>query len=409
MTGAYPSSKDSPSLAIGFLILLASVIPAPRSPTFQSLGAHPPLSLSQVLELSNCTFTGPLPTSLSSFLSLSSLSIALNSITGTIPEGLFSPSMASLRSVRLNNNRLSGALPPSLSSPPPLLSELWLHGNQLTGTIPSDIASPSSPLSSLRLSANNLVGFVPPSLGSAPNLSDLQLRQNRLVGPIPSFLSSFPASSYSQNGFCTSQPGVDCDAQTMALLLFLQGQQFPPAIAATWQGASPCGTGWIGVGCRNSSHVTSLMLPRQGLQGSISPSLSNLTDLQVIQLPDNNISGSVPDSLASLSSLQLLNLTNNDLSGVLPMFPPSVKLEAAENQFSTSPPSTPSSPSSPFPSQSPPPSSSSSSPPLTIGLIAAIAVAGAAVVAALLFAGCWFLCMRTRVGPVAGAAAASKE
>ncbi|EAY80119.1 hypothetical protein OsI_35291 [Oryza sativa Indica Group] len=79
---------------------------------------------------------------------------------------------------------------------------------------------------------------------------------------------------------------------------------------------------WEGVKCRVKAphRVISLDLSGQGLVGSISPSLGNLTFLRYINLQENLIAGQIPLSLGHLHHLKDLYLSNNTLQGQIPDF-----------------------------------------------------------------------------------------
>jgi HYR domain-containing protein/Leucine Rich Repeat (LRR) protein len=65
-------------------------------------------------------------------------------------------------------------------------------------------------------------------------------------------------------------------------------------------------------------YVTHLDRDGVNASGSISPSLSTLTNLQSLFLSDNHFSGTIPSSIGSLSSLTQLGLGNNQLTGQIP-------------------------------------------------------------------------------------------
>uniref|UniRef100_A0A0D3HIT0 Receptor kinase-like protein Xa21 n=1 Tax=Oryza barthii TaxID=65489 RepID=A0A0D3HIT0_9ORYZ len=79
---------------------------------------------------------------------------------------------------------------------------------------------------------------------------------------------------------------------------------------------------WEGVKCRVKAphRVISLDLRGQGLVGSISPSLGNLTFLRYLFLQENLLAGQIPLSLGHLHHLKDLYLSNNTLQGEIPDF-----------------------------------------------------------------------------------------
>ncbi|XP_070660820.1 LRR receptor-like serine/threonine-protein kinase IOS1 [Malus domestica] len=96
-------------------------------------------------------------------------------------------------------------------------------------------------------------------------------------------------------------------------------------IEKNWQG-DPCNPqvySWEGLNCsyhgNDPPRIISLNLSSSGLEGEISPSLSNLTMIQTLDLSNNNLRGSIPEILSELPTLNVLNLENNNLTGSIPV------------------------------------------------------------------------------------------
>ncbi|GMH14978.1 hypothetical protein Nepgr_016819 [Nepenthes gracilis] len=101
---------------------------------------------------------------------------------------------------------------------------------------------------------------------------------------------------------------------------------------STWDFASPDPCSFSGVTCSPSSslsptistlRVTVLALGTglsnsPGLAGSLSPALSNLTELTQLILFPGFVTGPIPPQLSRLTNLRVLSLTNNRLTGPLP-------------------------------------------------------------------------------------------
>ncbi|CAL4964208.1 unnamed protein product [Urochloa decumbens] len=88
---------------------------------------------------------------------------------------------------------------------------------------------------------------------------------------------------------------------------------------ASWnESTSYCS--WEGVTCntRHQQRVVSIYLSSQGLVGTISPAIGNLTFLRSLNLSSNSLQGEIPPSIGSLHRLQSLDLTNNTLTGGIP-------------------------------------------------------------------------------------------
>ncbi|KAK3424382.1 hypothetical protein EUGRSUZ_F01162, partial [Eucalyptus grandis] len=76
---------------------------------------------------------------------------------------------------------------------------------------------------------------------------------------------------------------------------------------------------WYGVTCgRRHRRVTVLELSSQGLSGSISPHVGNLSFLRKMWLPTNNLGHEIPSQVGQLRCLHFLVLENNSLIGEIP-------------------------------------------------------------------------------------------
>ncbi|KAG8384548.1 hypothetical protein BUALT_Bualt04G0129300 [Buddleja alternifolia] len=113
-----------------------------------------------------------------------------------------------------------------------------------------------------------------------------------------------------------SPKGVNFEVQ--ALMGIKSGLRDPHGVLDNWDGdaVDPCS--WTMVTCSSESLVIGLGTPSQNLSGTLSPSIGNLTNLQIILLQNNNITGLIPSELGRLSKLQTLDLSNNIFSGKIP-------------------------------------------------------------------------------------------
>ncbi|CAL5351468.1 hypothetical protein CsSME_00038833 [Camellia sinensis var. sinensis] len=76
---------------------------------------------------------------------------------------------------------------------------------------------------------------------------------------------------------------------------------------------------WAGVSCgRHHQRVTALNLESRNLEGSISPSIGNLSFLRIINLSNNSFQGEIPREMGRLFRLQVLNLNGNLFGGQIP-------------------------------------------------------------------------------------------
>ncbi|KAI3704360.1 hypothetical protein L1987_74578 [Smallanthus sonchifolius] len=114
-------------------------------------------------------------------------------------------------------------------------------------------------------------------------------------------LASFFLHGYSQS--------ITIDAASMLSLK----QALNPGPSLDWSDPDPCK--WARVGCSDEQRVTRIQIGHQNLQGTLPPTLKNLTQLERLELQHNNISGPLP-TITGLSSLQVLMLSNNMFTSI---------------------------------------------------------------------------------------------
>uniref|UniRef100_A0A453TB15 Receptor kinase-like protein Xa21 n=1 Tax=Aegilops tauschii subsp. strangulata TaxID=200361 RepID=A0A453TB15_AEGTS len=109
------------------------------------------------------------------------------------------------------------------------------------------------------------------------------------------------------------------DGDERALQAFKERISDHSGALASWnRSISYCA--WEGVTCsrRHRSRVVALDLNSQGLAGTISPAIGNLTFLQMLNLSFNPLYGEIPPSIGSLRRLKYLGLQGNMITGVIP-------------------------------------------------------------------------------------------
>ncbi|PSS30550.1 Protein NSP-INTERACTING KINASE 1 like [Actinidia chinensis var. chinensis] len=119
----------------------------------------------------------------------------------------------------------------------------------------------------------------------------------------------------SANGML-SPKGVNFEVQ--ALMGIKASLEDPHGVLENWDGDSVDPCSWTMVTCSAESLVIGLGTPSQNLWGTLSPSIGNLTNLQIVLLQNNNITGSIPAEIGRLSKLHTLDLSNNFFDGEVP-------------------------------------------------------------------------------------------
>ena len=85
-----------------------------------------------------------------------------------------------------------------------------------------------------------------------------------------------------------------------------------------WSPNTPI-TQWEGVAVYGDPRrVQALTLTNKGLDGSLSPSLGQLSALQTLRIRQNRLTGAIPAELAGMTSLWLIDLSRNMLTGSVP-------------------------------------------------------------------------------------------
>ncbi|URE26591.1 hypothetical protein MUK42_07160 [Musa troglodytarum] len=113
-----------------------------------------------------------------------------------------------------------------------------------------------------------------------------------------------------------SPKGVNYEVQ--ALMGVKASLKDPHSVLENWDQDSVDPCSWTMVTCSPENLVIGLGSPSQNLSGTLSPSIGNLTNLEIILLQNNNISGPIPQEIGRLSQLRTLDLSNNYFTGDIP-------------------------------------------------------------------------------------------
>ncbi|KAF8026927.1 hypothetical protein BT93_F3422 [Corymbia citriodora subsp. variegata] len=120
--------------------------------------------------------------------------------------------------------------------------------------------------------------------------------------------------------FCFNQiSSTTNETDRLALLTFKAGIAGDPfGVLNSWNNSIGL-CEWYGVTCgRRHRRVTVLDLSSQGLSGSISPRIGNLSFVRKIRLQNNSLDHEIPPQVGQLRHLRVLRLDNNSLIGEIP-------------------------------------------------------------------------------------------
>ncbi|VFQ92723.1 unnamed protein product [Cuscuta campestris] len=115
--------------------------------------------------------------------------------------------------------------------------------------------------------------------------------------------------------FCSS---VSPDAQGDALDEVKKSLNASPDQLTDWYVnlVTPCT--WSQVTCDSNDNVIIVSLSNMGFNGTLSPTIGTLKNLNTLSLQGNRITGRIPDELQNLTSLTMLDLGSNQFSGEIP-------------------------------------------------------------------------------------------
>ncbi|URE33149.1 LRR receptor-like serine threonine-protein kinase [Musa troglodytarum] len=274
----------------------------------------------RLMDLSNNSFTGPIPLSFANATNLYFLSLSNNNINTTLPP--FFCNMDSLQVLDLSNNHLSGEVPNCKSPSLTFLQSLHLNGNDLSGKFPPFLKY-CNQLIILDLGENKLSGKIPTWVGSnLPLLRFLRLRSNMLHGAIPAniadlgFLQVLDLSSNNLFGTIPSSLG-NLNAMVVMqnysrLIIDIGNYNYSEGILINAKGSTNMYTAIL-------SLVTSIDLSNNNLYGEIPKELMNLVELHFLNLSRNHLTGMIPEKIGNMKQLESLDLSINFLIGEIPL------------------------------------------------------------------------------------------
>ncbi|XP_010442960.1 PREDICTED: phytosulfokine receptor 2-like [Camelina sativa] len=117
--------------------------------------------------------------------------------------------------------------------------------------------------------------------------------------------------------FVGSSVSLTCHPSDLSALREFAGSLKNGSVTESWLDDSRC-CEWDGVFCEGgdvSGRVTKLVLSEKGLEGAVSGSLGELSELRLLDLSRNQLKGELPSEISKLEQLEVLDLSHNLLSG----------------------------------------------------------------------------------------------
>ncbi|GMJ08084.1 HAESA-like 2 [Hibiscus trionum] len=230
-----------------------------------------------------------------------SIDLSRLGISGGFPFGFCL--IRTLRSLSLAGNTLNGSLSSQALSPCSHLREIDLSENLFIGDLP-DFSSDN--LEVLKLFNNNFTGDIPLSFARIRSLKVLKLYGNLLNGEIPSFLVNLTELIHLELGYNPYKASIL--PSELGNLSKLEG---------LWLANSNL-VGEIPVSFGNLVSLKNLDLSNNFLSGKIPESLSMLKNLEQLELFQNYLTGELPESLATMTALREFDVSQNGITGKLP-------------------------------------------------------------------------------------------
>ncbi|KAL6315285.1 hypothetical protein AAG906_000373 [Vitis piasezkii] len=311
----------------------------------------------KTLDLSDCEFSGSIPTSIGNLKSLQTLDLSNCEFLGSIPtsignlkslRGQLPPSignLTNLQNLRFSNNLFNGTIPSRLYTLPSLvnldlshnkltghigefqfdsLEYIDLSMNELHGSIPSSIFKLAN-LEFLYLYSNNFNGVLETSnFGKLRNLTEVDLSNNMLSlttssnsNSILPYIESLDLSNNNISGIWSWNMGKDTLLYLNLSYNIISGFEMLP-----WKNMQI-------LDLHSNLLQGPLPIPPNStfffsvsynkLSREISPLICKVSSMGVLDLSNNNLSGMLPHCLGNFSKdLSVLNLRKNRFHGIIP-------------------------------------------------------------------------------------------
>ncbi|KAL3334081.1 hypothetical protein AABB24_030711 [Solanum stoloniferum] len=282
------------------------------------------------LDLSQNSFTGPIPKSLGNLEYLEILNLEMNNFVRDSTLS-FLASLTNCRNLRVltfGGNPLDGVLPASVGNFSNSLQIFVADGCKLKGVIPKQISNLTG-VTRMSLSNNELTGHIPKTVQGMLNLQELYLRSNKLEEAIPDVICSLKnlgALELSENNFSGSVPSCLGNVTSLRTLYLANNKldsRLPSSLGSLqdlieFDVSSNLLSGEIPLESGNLKAATLIDLSNNYFSGKISSTLGSLDKLINLSLAHNRLEGPIPESFGKMLSLEYLDLSYNNLSGEIP-------------------------------------------------------------------------------------------
>ncbi|EOA29812.1 hypothetical protein CARUB_v10012906mg [Capsella rubella] len=297
--------------------------------TFIGFGRSTNLGLSSVPESymkqlfgSNNSFTGKIPSFICELSYLTTLDLANNKLSGSIPH-----CMGNIQVLNLRHNRLSGVIPEDVFDSLILLD---VGHNQLEGKLPRSLVRVSF-LEVLNVESNRINDTFPSWLSSLQELHILVLRSNAFHGPIQQIkFATLRIIDISDNQFNgTLPPSFFVNLLAMFSLAKNEDQSTRETTLMSHKNYMSTDHYYFysmvlmnkGIEMqleRVLNIFTAIDFSRNKFEGEIPRSIGLLKELYVLNLSNNAFSGHIPSSMANMIKLESLDVSQNNISGEIP-------------------------------------------------------------------------------------------